>query len=154
MGQTLGKNIAILWIQQQFLHGTTLLRTLKGRAGKIKMRNTCQEAAAVSCHTGLFEGEPLASFTAKSTFYAPEQANHFVHESALFLDVSSSTLFSIFCERKMTWFLTIKSLMSIRSLDKSGRKSPFREEKTVTEQVNRSARLLPKVMQCDFTCQS
>lgn len=59
------KNIAVLWTRQQILLGTTLLRTLKGRAGKIKMRNTSQEAAQVYCHIGLFEGEAMAAFIGK-----------------------------------------------------------------------------------------
>lgn len=61
------------------MHGTTPLRTLKGRADNIKPRNTSQKAAQVSCHIGLFEGEPVAIFIGKKTFYTPEQVNDFVH---------------------------------------------------------------------------
>lgn len=114
-----------------------------------------QGVAQVSCHIGLFEGEPVATFIGKSAFYAPEHANYFVHENALFPGcLFSHTLCNIFYERRMIWFLTMKSLMNVRSLDKSGWKSPFRGEKTLTQQVKRFARFLPKTLQCDITCQN
>lgn len=118
----------------------------KGRAGKSKAENS-QEAVLVSCCIGLSEGEPVAALVRKSIFYAPKQANVIVQENAqIFFWISHipRSLQHIFHERRMIRFLTIKSLTNIRSLDKPGRKSPFKVIKMLTWQVNRSASIFPK----------
>lgn len=86
----------------------------------------------------------MASLIGKSRPYALDD---FVPESAHF---SGCLLFHILSrisyEMTTICFLTIKSLMNIRSLDKSGRES-------VTCQVNTFSRLLPERIQDDITYQ-
>lgn len=97
----------------------------------------------------------MASFIGNSRLYAPEQVNYFIPESVHF---SGCLLFhilsSIFYEMTKICFLTIKSLMNINSLHKSGRQNPFRKDKIVTCQVNRFSKLVPDMIQRYNTYQS